>query len=383
MQVLPSPVLTGVFMSLEERILAEIGRMASATDRRGGFPHEALKLPDLRNGLAAVAPAEFGGAGLGSDALGGVALARLLTDIGRADLSLGRLVEGHVNAARLVFAYAGAPLRQIVAADIRAGHLLATWNTEPPHATLRALPEGEMLVLDGEKAFASGVGYVDRAVVSLFDADGARRLAYIAFDPKTTKQDWWDLPAMRAAATGSIVLSGVRLSRDSIFGSDEDYLKEPDFSAGAWRTLAVQLGGMQALAALVKAHLIATAQHEAVPQQQRFAALILHCQTAELWVETCARGLEQPTIDPAAAVALVNTARMAILEAAESVIALSKRSIGARAFMPGQPAERMLRDLDFYLRQPAPDQTLLDVARYHLGAPDRSISLTERRRAAG
>ncbi len=82
--------------------------------------------------LAAAVPTRLGGLGVGlapETAAGTMALFRLL---GRGNLALGRLIEAHVNALRLVFRYAPEPLCRAVAADVEAGHLCGLWVTDPP-----------------------------------------------------------------------------------------------------------------------------------------------------------------------------------------------------------------------------------------------------------
>jgi hypothetical protein len=43
-------------------------------------------------------------------------------------------------------------------------------------------------------------------------------------------------------------------------------------------------------------------------------------------------------------------------DAAFEVIEAVQRSVGTRAFYSGNPIDRMIRDLQLYLRQPVPDQ---------------------------
>ena len=346
--------------------LEMIREQASVSDVMGGFPSQALRLDVTRRFLTGTVPARLGGAGYGTDQLGGEAVRRALTACGAADLSLGRLVEGHVNAARLVFTYGTGALQEKVAADLLAGHLVAIWSTERPQSPVRALRQGSTVVIEGEKAFASGVGHVDRAVISVTNENGQQQLAYIALDPAAMPFQRWPLNAMRASSTGSITLSGLVIEETDLFGVEGDYVKEPDFSAGAWRTLAVQLGGLQALCARVKAHLLMTTHQRADAQKLRFGVLVGHCQTLALWVEACAQRLDGRPIDAGAAVALVNTARSATIDGLEASLRLAKQTIGSRAFLPGSEVERLLRDLDFYLRQPAPDQTRIDAAEYYL-----------------
>jgi alkylation response protein AidB-like acyl-CoA dehydrogenase len=56
-----------------------------------------------------------------------------------------------------------------------------------------------------------------------------------------------ELAGMRTATTGSVDLTGVKVKEDWLIGAPGDYLREPTFSTGAWRSSAVALGGLAAL----------------------------------------------------------------------------------------------------------------------------------------
>ena len=55
------------------------------------------------------------------------------------------------------------------------------------------------------------------------------------------------LQGMRAAVTGAVDFTGCETPAGGLLGQAGDYLREPDFSAGAWRGSAVALGGLSAL----------------------------------------------------------------------------------------------------------------------------------------
>ena len=66
------------------------------------------------------------------------------------------------------------------------------------------------------------------------------------------------------------------------------------------------------------------------------------------------------------AVAYVNLARTAIEAACLDAMRDIQRSLGLSAFMQGSQAERIARDLSTYLRQPAPDEVLVEAAGYFI-----------------
>ena len=55
------------------------------------------------------------------------------------------------------------------------------------------------------------------------------------------------LQGMRAAVTGAVDFTGCTADPHACLGEPGDYLREPDFSAGAWRGSAVAAGGLRSL----------------------------------------------------------------------------------------------------------------------------------------
>ena len=48
---------------------------------------------------------------------------------------------------------------------------------------------------------------------------------------------------MRGTATGTAEFAGAMIADDAVIGAPDDYYRSPLFAGGAWRVLAVQLGG--------------------------------------------------------------------------------------------------------------------------------------------
>ena len=88
--------------------------------------------------------------------------AHALMQIGAANLSVGRLWEGHVNALRLIRLYGSPAQAEHAKQVIEDGGLLGVWGAD---GTTPATAEGG--VLRGEKVFASGLGTVTHALISL------------------------------------------------------------------------------------------------------------------------------------------------------------------------------------------------------------------------
>ena len=338
-------------------------------DRHGSFPSEAVAALRERGLLAAPLPQALGGAGLCEpEAI--AALRDVLIAVGRAGLVLGRLYEGHVNALGLIRRYARPEAGERLAQDARDGHLFGVWNTEPATGGLALARDGDLFTLSGAKSYASGAGFVTRPLVTARTGED-RRMMLVVPVPEGERADLsgWRAHGMRATATGTLDFTGLRVGREAVIGEPDDYFRQPDFSAGAWRFLAVQCGGAQAVFEAHRDHLIATGRGADPHQRARLGQAASALETARLFVGRAGRLAAGAESDPARAVAYVNLARGAVERAILDVIELAQRSVGLSGFLEAHPLERVVRDLATYLRQPAPDYALACAAEYVLDAP--------------
>ena len=318
--------------------------------------------------LAAPLPEALGGLGMGTEPDGAADLLAAFRALGGANLSVGRLFEGHVNALRLVVRIGrGAQMRQ-AAADALAGALFGIWNTDDPAAPLRLGPD---FTLRGAKAFCSGAGHVDRALVTVPAANGPQ-LVLLALAPgERADLSGWTAPGMRASRSGAMRLDGFAVTPECLVGAPGDYLRQPDFAAGAWRTSAVTLGGLEAMAAAAGAQLVARGRADDPQQRARIGQVLIAQETAALWLWR-ASALAEAEPEPDAAedvVAYVGLARLAVERAALDAMQLVQRSLGLPGLMPPNPVERIGRDLTIYLRQPVPDLVLHEAVGRFMARP--------------
>jgi len=349
-------------------MLPTLQREAAGNDNAAEFPTESFRCLRQAGVLRATLPEALGGLGFGDGEAGAAALLLLLQLLGEASLPVARLYEAHVNALTLICRYGGASLVQRCARDALAGELFALWVTDPQAGGLALQPEDGRLVLHGGKAFCSAAGTATRALVTAATPTGIRMLI-IAIPPGTrVRPSPIKLAGMRAAATGSMDLSGIAVTPDALLGAEGDYLREPVFSAGAWRSAAAALGGLTALVKIHRETICRRGRAEDPHQQARFGALLIAYETARLWMGQAAlRGcLEDDSVG--AIVAYINLARLAVETACLDAMRLTQRSLGLGAFIAGHDAERVCRDLATYLRQPAPDETLAKAATHYFQA---------------
>jgi alkylation response protein AidB-like acyl-CoA dehydrogenase len=297
---------------------------------------------------------------MGTEPEGAAGLLTALRLLGRGNLCVGRLYEGHVNALRLIVRYGTAAQARGAGNDALAGHLFAVWATDASDALLQIAPDA---VLRGAKVACSGAGQVTRALVTARPPHGDPRLLLVALAPneRADLSDWTP-HGMRATGSGRVTLEGMGVSRDMLVGAPGDYLRQPDFSAGAWRTSAVTLGGLEALVAEMRRHLVFRGRQDAPSQRARVGEALMAEETARLWVCRASRLAEATDADPQDAANYVNLARLAAESACLDVIRIVQRALGLAAFQRGELTELLFRDLATYLRQPAPDATLAAAA---------------------
>jgi alkylation response protein AidB-like acyl-CoA dehydrogenase len=355
-----------------DHLLAAIAAMlpalqaeAVSADADAAFPQPSFDRLIATGLLTATLPVAQGGLGFGEGAEGAQALLHLFMLLGQGSLAVARLYEAHVNALQLVLRYGAPKLAARVAADAANGHLFALWVTDPHGAALAAKPAGDGYVLEGAKAFCSGAGIATRALITAGTEAGTRMLI-VALEPDSrVLPSEIKLSGMRAAITGSMAFTGMAVAPEDFLGAPGDYLREPVFSAGAWRGSAAALGGLVALAELHRGEILKRGRDQDPHQRARFGQLMIAHETARLWMQGAARRACLEDGKPEAIVAYVNLARLAVETACLDAMRLTQRSLGLGAFIAGHPAERLCRDLATYLRQPAPDETLDVAARYY------------------
>ncbi|MGI4832356.1 MAG: acyl-CoA dehydrogenase family protein [Janthinobacterium lividum] len=358
---------------LAPRLLSQ----AAATDVAGGFP--TLEMQWLREAglLAAPLPVSQGGAGLGESAHT-LALLQTLYHLGRGNLAVGRLWEGHCNALLLVRRF-GTPAQQVrAAADARAGHLFGVWNTENPAEGVRLepLPIVSRYQLRGAKTFASGAGQVSRALLTaaLPNKKGWQMLLLPADQQAPTlDRSFWRPLGMRATASFRAQVEGLQISHQDLIGQANDYYQQPWFGGGAVRFAAVQLGGAAAVLDETRRFLRRQHRTDDPYQRQRLGELLLLHEAGQRWLHGAAEHAALPAgatpVDPARQAvvgAYANLMRTATEEICLTTMRQAERCVGARGLLQPEPFERLHRDLTHYLRQPAPDAALADAGRFAL-----------------
>lgn len=353
---------------------------ASELDRQAVFPSEEFKQIATEGLLAAPLSNRLGGLGLGFKTGNTTELLMLLKEIGRGNLAVGRVYEGHVNALQLIQTFGTPEQIEAYAADARDREkIFGVWNAEAADGVkILPLDNGKYL-LQGSKTFASGCGYVERPFVNGVLPDGSWQMCIVPMDEVETvvDRDWWQPPGMKATVSYKVDFTGVELDRNCSIGNPGDYLRQPWLSAGVIRFAAVQLGGAEALFNATRQYLQELNRTNHVNQQERLGKMAIAIESGNLWLCSAAQMVDRyspifggypdlPNPESFQLVAYANMVRTAIEQICMDVIQLSQRSIGTLGLLPPHPMERIIRDLSLYLRQPAYDVAIAKIGEYVL-----------------
>lgn len=356
--------ILGQKLRLEEKdVVQSIARRAAAADL--GHADLTADIAALRNAgyLIAPLPVRARGKGWGLHVEGIRPLSDFLRALGRANLSVARLYEGHVNAIKLISLY-GTPLQQAELLEkVHRGALMGVWGADArAPVVIRNTDSKNTKRLSGSKRFASGLGMVSIAIVTARTDEGCQLLALAVEDPARMDHSAWRTTGMRATQSGNFDFNGMNVNETALIGAPNDYQREPYFEGGVWRYAAAQVGGMEALAEAVRRVIRERGQQEDPHQLERLARLVMLCEAGRRFVEAAASGVEaEGAGEDAVAAALL--AREFLEDIALEAMQLADRSVGTASFFDGHPAERIRRDLGFFLRQAALDQKLMKAAR--------------------
>lgn len=297
---------------------------------------------------------------------------QLLKLIGRGNLSVGRIYEGHINALWLIHLFGTDAQRERWYADAQHGqHLFGVWNTQA-HDGVSIVAQGDgSYVLQGAKTFCSGARQVTRPIVpgKRIDEHGREvgwQMVIVPLDehPEApVDPSFWKPLGMHASVSHKIDFSGIVLAEDDLLGQPDDYHTQPYFSGGAVRFAAVHLGGAEAIFDATRTYLQQLHRTDDPYQRMRLGEMAILIESGNQWIQQAGQRTDQGATSEQI-INYANMTRTAIERIGLEVMRLSERCVGARGLLHPQPFARLHADLTTYLRQPAPDIALAQVGQY-------------------
>lgn len=359
---------------------------ADEYDRKLAYPAEDFADLFTAGLLAPAIPKEYGGLGLGP-LLGDTATLWMMTkELAKADLSLARCWEGHVNSLCILDALANEEQkRRWFDGVVQRGEKWVAWSGEP-----QAPKPGEVRrfgtavtkvnggwVLDGTKVFATGATGVQWAIllVSTAGPGGAREtsqadslimLACDMSDPSiTVDESWWDPVGMRATVSHLIRFNETFIPETNLIGEPGAYLKGGFQSAFIPHYAASFLGAAEGALEYAVEYVMRQSKVADPYVQQRVGEMATNVETAHLWLFHIGRLWDSGRGDEARRAG--SRARHVIEHLALETVDHCIRACGARSLVRPSPVERILRDLTFYVRHDNDDHILATIGRMLLG----------------
>lgn len=315
--------------------IAAVAAGAEALDRSPRFPAEAFAALDaagLTRTLDRSPPDEWAA----------------VRAVARADGSVARILDGHLNAVERLGVAAPEPLRSRERGRVAAGDLLlGVWGADPGEG------EGEPAhlvngAIYGTKIFCSGAGGLHAALVLVRGGEpGPPLLAYVDLtDGIEIDRLWYRAPGMRSSESHRVSFDGARVL--AVLGRPGEIAREPYFGRDAIRTAACWAGLVDAVR---EEALAALAQR---PEEDQLAALaagrmLAGAGTIDAWFERAATTIER---EPEAATTDLSVAlRVAVAGAARATVDEAVRATGSRPLVAGGRMDRARRDLELFLNQ--------------------------------
>jgi alkylation response protein AidB-like acyl-CoA dehydrogenase len=259
-----------------------------------------------------------------------------------ADLSLGRLAEGHVDALAILAESGRGPAA--------AGAIYGVWAARSGAGGTTARLESDGWHLSGHKPFCSGAGLADRALVTADTPDGYR-LFDIAVPAHVVERhpDSWPAVGMADSQSETLEFGGPALDRECEVGGPGFYLERPGFWFGAVGVAACWYGGAAGLTAHLTASLNAAAPDVVLAELGRAVA---HVGSMRALLHAAAGEIDADPLDLAGrgrSRALV--VRDAVRHGATEVLGHVAAAGGARPLCLDRAQSQRAADLYAYLAQ--------------------------------
>ncbi|MFJ8752375.1 acyl-CoA dehydrogenase family protein [Streptomyces sp. NPDC102441] len=265
----------------------------------------------------------------------------MLHDLGRDDLSLARLAEGHSDA-RAILHELGAPAPA-------PGERWGVWAAQPPGTVLSARHDSRAgWRLDGVKAFCSGAHSCTHALVTAETEDGHRLFTVATDDARCSPvAGSWRAVGMAGSDTPDVRFSDVPAQP---VGDVDAYLRRPGFSHGGVGVAACWLGGARG---------VADSLLRAARRREPDQLLSAHLGTVDvlLYGAQCVLGKAAEEIDAEPleegerAAVLASRARAVVADVCARVLDEVGRALGAGPLCHDAEHAQRVADLTVYIRQ--------------------------------
>ena len=342
-----------------KEVVAEISAGAGHRDGHPSFPEHPFRRLALSDVLAIPVPDPVGTQGRRASF---AEEWRALRAVARADGSVGRILDGHLNGVERVSLLAPEPLRSAELTAVAAGELrVGVWGADPipgEGGPARLVDGRGGATLTGVKTFCSGSTGLDRALVLVRqDAPGPPLLAYVDLSSGVEiDTSWFKGAGMRASESHRVIFDGAPVL--AVLGEPGELAREPFFSRDAVRT-AVTWAGIADAAVGAALQVLAAKSGNKEPDDvvSLAAGQMLTAQgTIDRWLAHAASLADE---DPASLPDVSTQLRQAVARSCREILDEAARAVGSHPFAVSAPLDRARRDLELFLLQHRLEPALL------------------------
>ena len=276
---------------------------------------------------------------------------RRLAETAREDISLAKLAEAHWDAVAIL---------EEAGLAAEKGVLYAVWASEVPGKPLRLRPSSDGYLLSGHKPFCSGIGLVDRALVTvgdpeslLMDVDLRANRANVEAD-----LDVWQTEAFRGTQTGSLTFIDAKVEMRAQVGGSGWYLERPGFWHGACGPASCWAGGAAGLVDYALAS----------KRQDSHTLAHLGAMRSSVWamqslLTEAGREIDASPFDVKAAHIRALQLRHLIEQLASDVLRRFSRAYGPYPLSMNREIAKRFHEADLYMRQSHAERDLESLAK--------------------
>ncbi|MGQ4516601.1 acyl-CoA dehydrogenase [Streptomyces sp. DW26H14] len=282
----------------------------------------------------------------------------VLYGLGREDLCVARLVEGHLDAVAI--------LDEVAGPRVEPGERWGVWAAQPPGPGLGARRVDGRWVLDGLKPYCSGAHSCTHALVTADSGEGRRLFAVRVAQPGVRPVPGsWRAIGMAGSDTPDVEFTGVE---GTPVGEVDAYLRRPGFQHGGIGVAACWLGGARAVAETLYAS-ARRRTHDAIAAAH-LGAVDMLLSSASTVLERAAEDIDADPLDALGGARMRSLRVRALAElVCTQVLDHVGRATGAGPLCHDPRHARAAADLAVYVRQHHAERNLAELGRL-FGARD-------------
>jgi hypothetical protein len=328
-----------------DEALDEIAAGAELLDQRAHFPTEAFSALRTAGVLTATLGTTLSDSGI--ETVWG-----LVRRISKADASVGRILDGHLNAVErleLVCEAGNSAAADELALVAAEEHLLGVWGADPPlgEGTPARIKElGGRPVVRGAKVLCSGAGGVQAALVMVGNDEGAPpSLVLVQCDERLEiDRTWYRATGLRGSESHLVHFDDAPAAP---IGAPGELGREPWFSRDAMRTAAGWAGMIDSAGESALDYLASRRRTDDALAALAAGRIEAVRGTVDAWLAKAAEavnhGVPLKTLSIQMRVEIERAARVVLQEAASAC--------GSEPFVTGGRLDLARRDLETFLLQ--------------------------------